>query len=109
MQAQRGLQRGPRREFEERAAFGFGRWRAGTGELGSEQAHGRRGVCCRRAGAWPGYVGCVLCVWVLVGDAWNLEGREGEENAPHWEKWFWIASRVVVYLRFPSMGSHEAR
>jgi hypothetical protein len=77
VQAQRGLQRGPRREFEERAALGFGRWRAGTGELGSEQAHGRRGVCCRRAGAWPGYVGCVLCVWVLVGDAWNLEGREG--------------------------------
>jgi len=36
VQAQAGLQRGPRREFEERTAFGLGHYRASTGDLGCE-------------------------------------------------------------------------
>ncbi len=100
MQAQRGLQRGPRREFEERTAFGLDRWRAGTGELGSEQAHGRRGVCCGRAGAWPGYVGCVLCVWVSGGCFGRKGGRGRERTALGEMVLDCVARRCVLEIPF---------
>ena len=51
VQAQGGLQRGPRREFEERAAFGLGHRHASTDDLGCEQAHCRGRVCVERTGA----------------------------------------------------------
>ena len=45
--------------------------------------------------------------------SFELEGEDPDEgrevNAPQIEKWPWMASRVVVYLRFPSIQDTRVR